>query len=409
MSIPSIGELLTAQTSDEVFAVFVQALVNLGVPANKWRRGGVASSMLRVVAITFAGFTSLMVAALSAQFLPYASGNWLTLLAYYVYGVTRTPATFASTSCVLTNDGGGVYSYSIGQFTVKDSVTGVTFTNQALFSLAAAGANPTTATVAFEATVLGSAGNANPGDIDTLVTSALGVSVTNPGPAIGIDQQSDSDLQAECTDSLAARNVRNPRNAYEWAVTTATNSVTGAPVAINRVQVSAPGATYVSGVPLTPPAAGAPGTVTVWCASPSGPASSTDLAGAAQAIEQGVRAEGVDVNVLSATPVNYQRTLNAYARALPGLTAASLQSSAETAIAVLFSNYKVGGLATDNPTVPQGLFGSAVGAAIFSSNPAFFYVEDASQPGNPPPDLPLANGQVAVDEITLNVRLAAST
>lgn len=415
MSLPSLSQLLTAQTSDEVFAVFVQALVNLGVPANQWRSGGVASTILRVVSITFAGFTSLMVAALSAQFLPYATGDWLTLLAYYVYGTERTPASFASVPCTLTNTGGGIYNYAAGQFTVKQGPSGAnpaaTYTNQDAIALPAAGAQPSTQTVTFVATVLGSAGNADPGDINTLVTSANGVSVTNAAAAIGTDAQSDTDLRTECTNALAARSVRTVRTAYAWAIQNATNPVTGAPVSINRVQILSPGMTYVSGVPLTPPAAGSPGTVTIYCASPSGGASTDDLNGAAANVELFARSSTATANLVSATVVPYTRTLNVYAVAQPGLSAATVQTSAYAALNALFSTYKIGGLATDNPTVRQGLFGSAISIAIGASQPAgvIFFVEDAANPGSPPPDLALAAGQVASNAITLNVRMATVT
>lgn len=407
MSIPSISELLTATTADEIFAVWIQALVNLGVPANQWRKGGVFSTILRVVAITYAGFTSLMVAALSAQFLPYATGGWLTLLAYYVYGVERTPATYASTPVVMTNTGGGVYDYAAQQFTIKDSTTGVTFVNQDAVNLAAAGTNPTQITVTFVAQTLGSAGNAEPGDIDTLVTSALGVSVTNPAAAIGTDPQLDADLRTDCTNALAARSVRGPRNAYSYAISIATNPVTGAPVSINRVQVLSPGATYVLGNPLpTPPAAGAPGTVTVYCASPSGAPSSDDLTGAAQSVEQNVRPGAATASLVAATEVPYVHTLTVYAKALPGLTVAALQTPADAAVTSLFSTYPIGGLATNSPSTPRGLFGTGLAMAIGATNPsAIFFVEDAANLGNAPPDLALANGQVAVDEVTLNFRL----
>ncbi len=407
--IPSIQELLTAQTADEVFAAFVQALVNLGIPANLWRSGGVASTILRVVAITYAGFSSLIVAALAAQFLPYATGQWLSLLAYYVYGVTRIPATYASTPCTLTNTGGGIYTYAAGQFTVKDSTTGVTFTNQAGFTLLAAGASPTSIAVTFVATLLGSAGNSDPGNIDTLVTSALGVSVTNPGPAIGIDAQSDPDLRTTCLNALAARSVRGPRGSYAYAIKIATNPVTGAPVLINRLQVLAPGATYVNGVAPTPPTPGAPGTVTIYAASPSGVPSSSDLAGAGASIDLNARPPNVTVNLIAATGVPYTRSLTVWAQGAAGVSSAALQTAAASAVATFFSTYPIGGLATDNPTTPQGLFGAGITAAIGASNPAIFFVEDSLNRGNAPPDLALADGEVAVDNITIAVRLTPAT
>ena len=108
----AVTDLLTPVTAAQMRTTLVSLMVTLGVRADLWRAGGVASTILTVCANTAATFSSLMVAALSGNYLDYASGSWLVLLAYYVYGVTALPATFASGEYTLTNTGGGVYTAS---------------------------------------------------------------------------------------------------------------------------------------------------------------------------------------------------------------------------------------------------------------------------------------------------------
>jgi len=407
-----ITALLVALTPAQVRAVMVQNLIQLGIRADLWNQGGAASTILTVVATTFAGFTATMAAALGAGFLPTASGAWLVLLAYYVYGVVAVPATFATGFVTLTNTGGGIYTWQPGQLIIGNvNKSTVQYSNVNVVTLGAATAfGPmVVAGIQAQANLLGSAGNANPGDASALVTSAVGVTATNPGAIVGQDAQSDASVRTTCLAKLSALSVRNPRNAYLWAVTTALNA--GVPVNINRVQVLAPGATYVSGVPLSPPAAGSPGTVTVYCASPSGTPSSGDLAAAGANIEANVRAEGVTASVLAATAVTYTKTLTIWYQASANLTAAAVQAAAATAVTAYFASYPIGGLKTDSPSFPTALFGSGITGAIVASQApgVVFFVEDASNIGSPPPDLALSAGQVAVDAITFIARAVAGT
>lgn len=406
-----ITALLVALTPAQVRAQMVSSLIALGIRADLWRQGGTASTMLTVTATTFAGFSQTMVQALSALFLPTATGSWLVLLAYYVYGVTAVPASYGTGSVTLTNSGGGVYGpFQPNTFIIGNSVTGQQYTNTNVFTLnAATGAGPTSLSIAVTASTLGSAGSANPGDISVMVTGLLAVTVTNPAAVVGLDRQSDASIRDTCTNKLAALSVRNPRNAYKWAIQTAINPTTNAPVNINRIDVQAPGATYVNGVPVSPPAAGAPGTVTIYCAAPSGAASAGDLAAAGLNVETNVRAEGATASLYSATEVPYTTTLTVWAIAMPGLTAAQIQLAAETALTAFFTSYPISGLATDNPAVPRGLYGSALAGQIIAAAPTVFFVENAAAPGQPPPDQALAIGQVSTNDTTVNVRMVTST
>lgn len=383
----TITDLLTPITADQVNETFLTTLEILGIPARSWRDGGVARTILRVIARTYAGFSSSMVFALSGAFLEKAEGGWLILLAYYVYGVTAIPASFASGSLTLTNTGGGIYTYGPREATFLNPVTKVTYTNVDLFTLGALSTLP----ISIEATISGAAGSALPGAITDLVTAMLGVTITNPLSVIGRDAEKDPDLRARCLAKLATRSVRGPRNAYSYAALSA-KRLDGSPVNINRVGISKSSST---------------GEVTVHCASPSGAPISGDLAAVELSIEDLVRPEAVTVSVLAVTEVAYTHAITVWAQSTPGVSAADVKSAAEKAIADFIAAYPIGGLEQAD-TAQRGLFGSGISSVIGSASPAKVFSVEGDTPGSSVPDLALVAGQVATNGITLSVQMAAA-
>ncbi|HEX8795446.1 MAG TPA: baseplate J/gp47 family protein [Polyangiaceae bacterium] len=382
----ALSDLLTPITADEAFATFVSNLVALGIGADQWRKGGVARTILRVVAITYAGFSATMVAALSAGFLDFATGGWLILLAYYVYGVTAIPATQASGAVTLVNAGGGTYTYLAGQATFLNSTTKVSYTNVNPFTL-----NPTSTLTGLQvqATTFGSASSSAPGGIDTLVTAMLGVSVTNPLAVVGQDAEADPALRTRCRNKLASLSVRGPRNAYAYAVQSALNA--GVPVNINRVSVVRTTST---------------GNLTVYCASPSGAPTSGDLAAAAASIEETVRPETVTVTTLAVSTVTYAPAITVWAETTQGVSADDVKNAVSAALATFIAMYPIGGLSHTDPishVTTQGLFGSGVSSVIGSASPARIFAIDGAT------DQVLTAGQVVTDGITLNVQMATAS
>jgi hypothetical protein len=199
MALMTIQQLLSPPTSDQIRAAWVTSLVGLGIPADKWRKGGVFSTILTVLAMTYAAFAGLVVAFVSAGFLNSAKGGWLDLLAFYVYGVLRIQGAASSGNVLLTNSGGGIYVIPTGGLTVQNAVTKQNFVNTAPFTL---GAGPSTLSVPVSCQAIGSIGSSNPGDINTMVTSLTGVTVSNPSALVGNDAQSDPDLRTACTNKL---------------------------------------------------------------------------------------------------------------------------------------------------------------------------------------------------------------
>jgi hypothetical protein len=419
----SIQDLLVPVTAPQARANAVTALVAMGIRADLWRVGGSLSTMLTVVTAAYAQFTILFAQAIASGFLTTATGGWLTLLAFYVYGVTRPVATFATGLLTLTNTLGGVYNYAAGAATFLDSTSKQTYTNLDPIALGPL----STQTIRIQCTAAGTIGNAPPGEVDALVTTMLGVTCGNASAIAGSDALSDPGLVALCLAKLGATSVRGPRNAFAFAVSVALNAVNGAPVNINRQSVSRSSHT---------------GTVTIVVAAPSGAPDPNDVAGVVTSIETGVpglsppfagvRPDCVTVNVSGAVPVSYSPAITVWGAAGPGIVAGALEEQIAAAINDYIEDFPVGGVATDQG---RGLWGSGIETAIGAAINVSFAAQVAAQitaAGSDPvalaaivsqlqammvtpngglfsvegaTDLPMLAGQVAVDAASVSVRL----
>lgn len=374
----AIDQLLTPVTAMSVQTRIINMLVDMGIRGDLWPVRDVAFSLVVTLSLVLQGFFSNFLTAVQAGWLPTASAGWLRWLAVYMYGVTATPATFATGSVTLTNNGGGSFSFDPGESTFQNSTTKATYQNVDPIAL---GPGPaTTQTIDVQATVQGSASNAAPGQVDTIVTTMNQVTVTNASPVLGVDAQSDGSLQLECWNAIAANSPFGPAQSVGYAVQTAVNAVTGNPVNIDRYVTSEGSHT---------------GTVSVWVASPAGAADPNDVQGVLNNILAIARPPGVTVTVQSATTVPDADGITVYVTSTPGLIASVVQAAIETALDNYFAAYPIGGKPSGAFT---GLRASVVDGVCFSAWPGVFDVDGTN-------DLPLTPGQVAVNNTTVTVRI----
>lgn len=376
-----LDTLITPMTEEEVLERFIALLETLGIPARLWRKAGSLRTILRVVSIIYSQFTILMAAAIKSGFLDYAEGPWLTLLAYYVYGVERKPATFATGEITLTNNGGGIFSKGIGEYRVLKSISATekkAYVNTAPFTL-----NPgESIKVPIQAVEVGSVSSAGPGEIDEQETTLYEVTVTNELAVWGADEESDPELRTVCRAKLASISVRGPRGAYEYAALRATRP-DGSYVDINRVAISR---------------GSSKGKVTMYCASPSGAPLSTDIDYVSENVEKVARPDSVTKEVLAASNVALARSLTIWAIRTDGVSADDLKSLAEKKLEIAMRAYKIGGIA--KPPSTQGyLYADYIAGVVKSAHDSIFDVDGTGD------DLPLNPGQVAVLSTEIDVRL----
>lgn len=418
----TIAQLLTPLSGAQFRAQAVTILQTLGLQPQNWPPGGIASSTLttlcNLLAILSGGQdgtaqTSGLSYAIAQQWNPTASGGGLQLLSKYFYDVTPPQPTFASGNLTLVNSGGGVYTFGAGQATFASTVAnsqGVfpTYTNEDPFTL-----NPSsTLTIPVSCTFAGSGGNSSPGFVSQLVTAMLGVTADNPGPILGIDALSDTQLRQLNIDSLGSRSVFGPRSAYSYAIETATNIVSGTAVNINRWTITIGSHT---------------GDVTIYVCGPDGTTDPNDLAGVAQSIESGkgstdpkfngARPDGITVGPSSvtidgvtigspsaATPVVYSPNIVAYILAPKGVLASAMQTTILAALNAYFEGPQnpIGGVtaADDANGSFTGVFESGISGVIAQAVASVTGCVMLSSKFTGNADLALSGNEVATNGVT---------
>jgi hypothetical protein len=382
----SINDLLTTVTTDQQEEKFLVSLEAVGLKPRAWRKGGALRTILRVIAGAFAGFSTSMLGFVQAAFIETSTAGWLTLLAFYVYGVSRITATFASGNVQLTNTGGGVYPVVAGGLIVNHATTGKAYTNVSAFTL-----NPgdTNISIAVTAVEFGTPSNAAAGTVTVLQTQLAGVTCTNSTAIVGSDDEKDPDLRQRCRDKLSTLSGKGPRGAYAYAVKSALRP-DGSPVDVNRLSISPSSST---------------GVVTIYVASSSGAPLSTDLPYITTSIETYARPDSVTATLLAANSVLVTRTLTVWATRTVGVLASDIQTMVQNALIAFFKTYPIGG--TNKPPAVQGyLWATAIEGVAKSAHPSIFAIDGANA------DVLMNVADVATNGITVSVTivdLAASS
>lgn len=375
----SIDELFRELTEAEVRESFLSIFESIGIPARSWRLGGVASTMVTVLARTYAGYTGLNSRIAKLGFLDSSDGSFLRLLAEKGYGVTPRDATFATGSVTLANASGGLHSVAPGEAVFLNPSTKKRYTNTSAFTLAPLSSG---VSVDVQCTEAGAAGTSFPGTVTALETVLLGVTCTNPTAIVGSDPATKEEIVALCRAKAASRSPNGPADAYNYFARTALR-LDGTLVDINRVSVTRNTST---------------GTVVVSCASPSGTPSAGDLLAIKTNIEKNCLPDSVTLIVQGVTTVVASfPAVQIWART-DGSTTAEVLNAASAALVELEKSYPIGGL-RKNPSAPSGsLYADRVASAVIASHPSIFDVDGISS------DVSLAIGQVVqiVAGITVN-------
>lgn len=334
----TLDELTTPLTRTEIEAAIYAAIEARGVKTSSWKPGAVARTIVAGVALVLSAFSSLQQKIAESGFLQLAEGDWLTIVAREVYGVERNTGTFAAGNVTFDNTGGGVYSPGVGDVIVLNSTTGKTYRNTEAFTLAAF---ETGKSVAVEAVEIGADSTAAPGDIDTLETVLLGVTVTNPTALVGKDPETDAELRTRCLAKTGTLSPNGPADAYRYLALSAETD-DGVSAGVTRVTTTADGE----------------GNVTVYVATATGPVAgsigdtTTPLGAVDEAIQTQAVPLAVTATVLSATANTIAITYEVWVRSTIGLTVAEIDALVSTALATFLSAQPIGG----SRKVPGGGF-----------------------------------------------------
>jgi baseplate J-like protein len=313
----SVTSLFTAETAEQVLAFGLDIARLVGLPVTSWRSGDPTRSLYKYLATKLALLEGVYSEYIKAGFLSSASGDWLTVLALEVYGVTRTEATYAAGTITLTNSGGGFYAIDPGDLTFKCSATDKTFHNTTSGTLSAGA----TVVFSFEADEAGSASSVALDEIDELVTTLLGVTITTSSAAVANDEQDDVALKVQCQSTLGALSPDGPPDAYEYVVRnpelTGVTEITRAATAHDSTA----------------------GTVTVYVASPTGTVTSPSVAAAQDAVEIWATPLCITPTVVSVTTVAVNVTATISGDDIP----LDFEDLITTALGAFFSDVPVDG------------------------------------------------------------------
>jgi hypothetical protein len=346
VTVPTLTELFTPLTRDQVVASMIGVAQDLSLPVTAWQSGSVGREILEIVAQQVANQSQTGAVAAAGGLLSYATGLWLTLVAYENWGVTRTAATPGTGDLHLTNTSGVVYTLAAGDVRGVNRTTGATYTSTTGGTLNSGGGTLTVTLVADEP---GTDSNASAGEIDSLVTPLLGVTVTNPDPIVGTNEMSDSELVALCRESMAKASPNGPQDAYSYYAKTTERS-DGVLVGVTRV-------TVVQGN----------GTNYVYLASADGIVEATDVALVNTRIQENVVPTGFTAVVASAAAQSVDVTATVYLAISSTLTNAEAQALILAKLQEYFATIPVGGFSAGLAT--NAIFNEAIIGQIFQAIP----------------------------------------
>jgi phage-related baseplate assembly protein len=379
MSTPSLNDLYTPLTLEQVMASILEVAGILDLPITAWQAEGVAREILTVIAQEMANFSEVVTPMAAGGLLDFSRGVWLTLLADQLYDVQRIEATSGTTIENLTNTSGTAYTIAPGDLRFYNTVSGANYTNTTGGTLGAkVGPVNGTLSITVQADIPGIESNAAIGEIGGISTPRQGVTATNAAPLVGTDQESDDSLRERCQESLARVTLSGPRDAYNYYAKT-TFKPDGSNVGVTRTSVSDANAT-----------------ITVYLATASGVVPPSDVALVNTNIQANCVPTGFTATVVAADGVQIDVTATVYLSKGSTLDNTQAGLRVRTQLLAYFATIPIGG---SNIGGGGQVFKNKITGQILDASSEFVQVTVSA----PVADVPLDANQVAVlGNVTIN-------
>lgn len=319
-----LDQLTTPLTQQEIKAVFAEGLAATGVHTTNWKPGGVTRTLIAIITVVVAAFSTLLSEIAKSAFLGTASPAWAWLISRFTFGVTPQVATFASGPVLLSNASGIPRTFATDALLLQSSITSKMYRNAAPVTI---GAGAVDVSVAVSAVEVGSASSALVGEVDTLVPPVPGLTCRNAGVLVGLDDEALGDLQARCALKLQPYAPRGPATAYEVAAFGARRA-NGTPIGINRLRAVLRGR----------------GRIDVYVATPSGGVTGTlyDLGTDLGCVDEAIQTQAVPLAVTADTHSAANNVINVAASVwvynTTGLTETQLDAAIRKALAEYFES-----------------------------------------------------------------------
>lgn len=340
----TIDELTQPLTRAEVEDSIYAAIAARGSATTTWQPGATARTIIYGVAIVLSALSHLTALIAKSGFLEKSQGDWLTLVAKYVYDVERDQGTFATGSMVVDNAGGGVYVGGAGELVFLNPTTGKTYRNTGDYSISGL---QTGVVIPVQAAELGAASTSAPGTISAFETPLLGLSCTNPGALVGRDAELDPALRAKCAAKTGSLSPNGPSDAYLYVMRTAEKG-DGSLVGVTRARTIADGM----------------GGVQVLVADGDGPINGADLPALQALVDTMVEPVSVTAIVANSIAVVVPVTYELWVRDT-GAPDSTVQDLVDARLVQFFAAQPIGGVRLGGD--PGKLFVSALEAVIGSA------------------------------------------
>jgi hypothetical protein len=368
MSTPTLADLMTSSTPQEVLALELQIASGLGLPTTAWQPVQAIPTLFNINATIVADYSTTVAylaqggyASLAALMVD-SNGNpvttWMDLRGVDQYGLGRILASYASGPVPLQNTSGVAYPYSPNNpLHASNPVTGATYTSSGTGSVAASA----TTTVQFQADITGSASTTGAGVTLVLTTPLNGVSVLAlTSSIVGTDSETNAAYLLRCQGKIANISPNGPSQAYYYV---ATSIPQGTPSASPPYAVSA---IITRCTVFTNPGTGI---VNVIVANSAGGPSAPDVAAVTAAIQNQVVPLSVACSVSGATNTSVSVAYTVFVPKSLALTPLQITTAIADALALLFAAIPIGGYNLGTPGATNVLPLSLVSEAIMGANP----------------------------------------
>lgn len=365
---PTLASLLVQETKTQIYTRGLALAETIGLNVTSWVVGDPTRSLYHFLSDALSRLETMVAGFIGSGFLDYATDDWLTLLAQQFYDVERVEATYATSTITLTNGGGGVFTIAAGDAVAKNSSTGKTFTSTSGGTLSAS----STLDIDVTADEAGSDSSSVANEIDALVTTMLGVTVTASTTAIGVDEESDESLRDRCRAKLAALSPNGPRDAYNFVVRS--SELTGV-TDITRARTVTDAATVI-----------------VYVAGASGAVAGASVTAAQAAIDEWATPNCITATVTNVSNVTVAVTYTVWIYESVGADSADIEEAIEDALGDMFAARPIGGDII-SPATTGKLYQSLIVSTIKEVFPDHIFRVTVSDPTG---DTSLAINQVAV-------------
>lgn len=320
----SLQDLIVSKTRDEMLEEELTVAVEEGLQTTTWQSGSIIRTLMVIMAAMFSMFSKIIIEPIKGGFGDLVSSMaWAKIWAKENYDVDIVEAEPATGFIVIVNASAHEYPLDAGDLIVAHITKGKLYRNDEDIVIEALS---TSDPIAITAQEIGTGSNAGPGVITFVVGPSMdGVTVSNPLPVLGADEEKVGALVIRSRSKLAALSPLGPKDAYNYVVKTPEFCATGTP--ITRAS------TFVD--PIT-------GDISVYVATATGAPSGGDITICQAAVEKWAEPWGDNATVYAASevvvPVTYQVWIPR------NLTVAQIETAIADALSDFFAATDIGGL-----------------------------------------------------------------